>query len=75
MMEYKGYIATIEYDACVELLHGRVVNSGDYPIANCDAANEDTLRKEFRVSITAARSEMSIDGWVREVLEREAEVL
>ena len=28
MMEYKGYIATIEYDDSVGLLHGQVVNAG-----------------------------------------------
>ena len=111
MMEYKGYIATIEYDDSVGLLHGSVVNSGDYPIANCEAADEDTLRKEFRVSIddylawckedgvepqrpfagslnlqldaelhrrvaiSAARNCKSIDDWIKDVLEREAEVL
>ncbi len=111
VMEYKGYIATIEYDDSVGLLHGSVVNSGDYPIANCEAADEDTLREEFRVSIdeylamcaedgleprrpswgmfslhmgeelhrrvaiTAARSRKSIDDWINDVLEREAEAL
>ena len=111
MMEYKGYIATIEYDDSVRLLHGSVINSGDYPIANCEAADEDTLKKEFRISIdeylavceedgieprrpssamlnlnlemelhrrvaiSAARSHKSIDDWIRDVLEREAEVL
>ena len=111
MMEYKGYIATIEYDDSVRLLHGSVINSGNYPIANCEAADEDTLRKEFRISIdeylamceedgieplhpssgslnlrldsdlhrrvaiSAARSHKSIDDWIRDVLEREAEVL
>ena len=111
MMEYKGYIATIEYDDSVGLLHGSVVNSGDYPIANCEAADEDTLKKEFcisideylavceedgieprrpssamlnlnlemelhrRVAISAARNRKSIDDWIKDVLEREAEVL
>jgi hypothetical protein len=27
-MEYKGYIAAIEYDESVDLLHGRVINAG-----------------------------------------------
>ena len=45
MMEYKGYIATIECDDSVRLLHGSVINSGNYPIANCEAADEDTLQE------------------------------
>ena len=51
MMEYKGYIAKVEYDDSVGLLHGSVINSGSYPIANCEAADADTLREEFRLSI------------------------
>ena len=50
-MEYKGYIAKVEYDDSVGLLHGSVVNSGSYPIANCEAADVETLRKEFQISI------------------------
>ena len=32
-MEYKGYVAEVEYDDAAGLLHGRIVNSGAYPIA------------------------------------------
>ena len=28
MMEYQGYVATVEYDDSVQRLHGRVVNTG-----------------------------------------------
>ena len=111
MMEYKGYIATIEYDDSVGLLHGSVVNSGSYPVANCEAPDVDTLNEEFRISIdeylamceedgveplrpsstslilnlhlgldlhrrvaiTAARNHQTIDDWITDVLEREAE--
>ena len=108
MMEYKGYIARIEYDDSVGLLHGSVVNSGDYPIATCEASDVETLRKEFQISIDeylalcaeheveprrpfsgklnlrlgsdlhqrvaalAAQSGVSINGWIRNALEREA---
>ena len=51
MMEYKGYIAKVEYDDSVGLLHGSVINSGSYPIATCEAADVETLRKEFQISI------------------------
>ena len=51
MMEYKGYVATFEFDDSVGLLHGRVVNSGDYPIATFEATDVAGLRAEFRVSV------------------------
>ena len=111
MMEYKGYIATIEYDDSVDLLHGEVVNAAPYPIATFEAADVEGLKREFRISvdeylgmceedgieprrptsgnlnlrldsdlhrrvaISAARKRKSIDDWVKDVLEREAEVL
>ena len=51
MMEYKGYIATIEYDDSVEMLHGEVVNAAPYPIVTFEAADVESLKREFRVSI------------------------
>lgn len=105
MMEYKGYIAKVEYDDSVGMLHGSVINSGDYPIATCEAKDVDTLRREFRlsiddyletckdsgitprkplsgklhlrlgpelhqrVSVSAARSGMSINRWIMHVLD------
>ena len=39
MMEYKGYVADIEFDDSVGRLHGRVVNSGAYPIATFEATD------------------------------------
>ena len=108
-MEYKGYIAAIEYDDSVGLLHGSVINSGSYPVANCQAPDVDSLNEEFRISIdeylamceedgvepthpssaslnlrldlalhrrvaiTAARNHQTIDDWITDVLEREAE--
>ena len=33
MMEYKGYVAAVEFDDSADILHGRVLNSGAYPIA------------------------------------------
>ena len=51
MIEYKGYIARIEYDDSVERLHGSVVNSGPYPIATFEATDVSGLQQEFRRSI------------------------
>ena len=49
MLEYKGYLGEVVYDDGV--LHGRVINSGAYPIANCQATDVEGLRREFRASV------------------------
>lgn len=51
MMEYKGYIAAVEFDDSAEILHGRVINSGPYPIATFEATDAKHLRREFERSI------------------------
>lgn len=51
MMEYKGYIAMVEFDDSVGMLHGRVMNSGDYPIATFEATDVEGLRREFHISV------------------------
>ena len=51
MMEYKGYVADIEYDDSVDSLHGRVVNAGPYPIVTFEASDVEGLKREFRISI------------------------
>ena len=51
MMEYRGYVAQVEFDDSVEVLHGRVVNSGPYPIATFEATDAKELRKEFERSV------------------------
>ena len=51
MMTYKGYIATVEYDDSVEMLHGKVINAAPYPIATFEAADVEGLRREFQASI------------------------
>jgi len=51
MMEYKGYVAAVEFDDSVEVLHGRVMNSGPYPIATFEATDAKELRREFERSV------------------------
>ena len=104
---YKGYVATVEYDDSVGMLHGRVVNSGKYPIATFEATDVESLRAEFhrsideylasceedgvepkqpfsgklqlrlgadlhqRVAVSATQSGMSINGWIKRVLEEQ----
>ncbi len=50
-MEYKGYVAAVEFDDSVGRLHGWVVNSGHYPIATFEATDVDGIRREFQRSI------------------------
>ena len=51
MMEYKGYLASVEFDDSADVLHGRVVNSGPYPIATFEATEARELRREFERSV------------------------
>ena len=51
MMEYKGYLASVEFDDSADVLHGRVVNSGRYPIATFEATETRELRREFERSV------------------------
>ena len=62
MMEYKGYTADIEFDGSVGRLHGRVVNSGPYPIATFEATDVDGLRREFERSIDEYLASCHEDG-------------
>lgn len=50
-MEYKGYVAEVEFDDSVDVLHGRIVNSGPYPIATFEATDAKELRREFERSV------------------------
>ena len=50
-MEYKGYLASVEFDDSADVLHGRVVNSGSYPIATFEATETRELRREFERSV------------------------
>ena len=51
MMEYKGCAAAVEFDESVGRLHGRVVNSGSYPIATFEATDVEGIWREFHRSI------------------------
>ena len=50
-MEYKGYVAAVEFDDSIDVLHGRIVNSGPYPIATFEATDAGELRREFERSV------------------------
>lgn len=51
MIEYKGYVAAVEFDDSADVLHGRIVNSGPYPIATFEATDAKQLRREFERSV------------------------
>ena len=51
MMEYEGYIASVEFDDSIGVIHGRVANCGSYPIATFEATDARELRTEFERSI------------------------
>jgi len=50
-MKHKGYAAAVEFDDSVGRLHGRVVNSGPYPVATFEATDVEGLGREFRRSV------------------------
>lgn len=50
-MEYKGYLASVEFDDSIDVVHGRVVNSGPYPIVTFEATDTQELRREFEQSV------------------------
>ena len=62
MIEYKGYVANVEYDDSVGRLHGRVVNSGPYAIAIFEATDVEGIRDEFRRSIDEYLASCEEDG-------------
>ena len=62
MMQYKGYVAAVEFDESVGRLHGRVVNSGAYPIATFEATDVDGIRREFQRSIDEYLASCREDG-------------
>ena len=62
MMNYKGYIATIEYDDSMGLLHGQVVNAGAYPIVTFEAVDVEGLKREFRISVEEYLASCVEDG-------------
>ena len=61
-MEYKGYVATIDYDDCANSLHGYVVNSGPYPIANFYGNDVSELKHEFVASVDEYLASCEEDG-------------
>ncbi len=106
MIEYKGYIGVVEFDAEIDLFHGAVININD--VISFYGASVDELRQEMRKSVdeyvafcqeqghepekpfsgklvihtkpdlhkrltlAAAKRQVSVDDYVAEVLEKSA---
>ena len=51
VIEYRGYIARIEFDDSADTFHGRVVNSGPYPVATFESTRAASLRAEFHQAV------------------------
>jgi predicted HicB family RNase H-like nuclease len=49
MLQYKDYIATVEFDDSIMALHGKVVNIRD--TITFEAKNADSVQKEFKKSV------------------------
>jgi len=49
MMEYKGYLGTVEYDAQAKIFHGDIINTRDVITFQGTTANE--IERAFRDSI------------------------
>ena len=49
MMEYKGYIGNVEFDAEADIFHGEVINLRD--VVTFQGSTVAQLRKEFRDSV------------------------
>jgi len=49
MMEYKGYLGTVEYDAEAKIFHGDVINTRDVITFQGTTANE--IERAFRDSV------------------------
>ena len=62
MIKYKGYTAKVEFDDSVGCLHGRVANSGVYPIATFEATDVEGIRREFHRSIDEYLKSCEEDG-------------
>ena len=62
MIEHKGYIAEVVYDDSIDLLHARVANSGDCPVATAEAGDMDGLKREFAISVDVYLASCEEDG-------------
>ncbi len=51
MIEYKGYVGAVDYDAEIEQMHGTVINTRD--VITFYGSSVDELRQEMAASVDA----------------------
>jgi predicted HicB family RNase H-like nuclease len=61
-MEYKGYIAEVEFDDLEGVYCGHIVNSGPYSIVTFESEDEEQLYREFCVSVDIYLESCQEDG-------------
>ena len=61
-MEYKGYVAEVEFDDVERVYCGYVINSGPYSIVTFESEEEEQLYKEFCLSVDTYLDSCLEDG-------------
>ena len=51
MIEYEGYVARVEFTESADVFHGRVVNTGPYPVATFESTRAAAIRQDFHRAI------------------------
>ena len=62
MLEHKGYVGKIAYDDVAEVLYARVINSGSCSIAEAEATDVESVKREFRKSVDLYLDSCAEDG-------------
>ena len=62
MMEYKGYVAEVEYIASAGIYYGRVANTEPYSIVIFELPEGYDLYREFQISIDIYLESCAEDG-------------
>lgn len=65
-MEYRGFVAVVEFDDSTDVLHGRAVNGGPYPVATFEATH---TRAPPRVRAFRRRVPRVVRGGLRRAAE------
>ena len=62
MTEYRGFVAVVEFDDSMDVLHGRAVDGRPYPVATFEATDTRVLRREFERSVDESLEWCEEDG-------------
>ena len=62
MLEHMGYVGKIAYDDVAEVLYAKVINSGSCSIAEAEATDVESVKREFRKSVDLYLDSCAEDG-------------